>query len=131
MDEMCFEICSEVFYFGAQFDIPPYIAMFAVNLICPCDPFILSLKLPNIGVNLFGAIKYILYLKMYCICSWYIYLRNHLQDPFHFIKKENCPGVFSMYVYRELFIMEMFLHSREFSLVLDILFSFHNWGQRR
>jgi len=33
MDEMCFEICSEVFYFGAQFDIPPYIAMFAVNLI--------------------------------------------------------------------------------------------------
>ena len=65
----------------------PYILMFAVNLICPCDPFILSLKLPNIGVNLFGAIKYILYLKMYCICSWYIYLRNHLQDPFHFIKK--------------------------------------------
>ena len=24
---------------------------------------------------------------MYCICSWYIYLRNHLQEPFHFIKK--------------------------------------------
>ena len=51
--------------------------------------------------------------------------------PISFHKKENCPGVFSMYVYRELFIMEMFLHSREFSLVLDILFSFHNWGQRR
>ena len=135
-----------VFYFGAQFYIP------SIYFDVCCEPQMLVRALWSLytdtvleatkymSKSILSYSKYILYLKSTAyilgvyICETIcrtIHSAIFVFDLLFFIQKKICPGVFSQCVYREFFIMEMFLYSREFSGVLNILFSFHNWGQRR